>query len=97
MQNLNIVDSDATLQAKLKAFVEFKKFEQAMFGGEKEDKPTMQDMFDQYQLMDKSSKENVQPESQNKPKKEVKFDDSNMKSHVDKNKSSENMVKAERK
>lgn len=31
--------------------------------------------------MNKSSKENIQPPSENKPKKEVKFDDSKMKSH----------------
>ena len=40
MQNQNFVDSDTTLQDKLKTFLEFKKFEQAMFGGNSGDKPT---------------------------------------------------------
>ena len=40
MQNKNFVDSDTILQEKLKAFLEFKKFEQAMFGGNSGDKPS---------------------------------------------------------
>jgi hypothetical protein len=44
--------------------------------------------------MDKSIKENIQPPSENKPKKEVKFDDSKMKSHDNKKGSSKNMARS---
>lgn len=68
-----------------------------MFGGNSGDKPTTQDMYDQFKLMDKSTKENIQPPSENKPKKEVKFDDSKMKSLDNKKRSSKNMPKSQRK